>query len=152
MPHDLYLSFRTIATLLTSSFWHGFMPGHYFCIMGAPFYVPVEDMLHKLYRKDTTGTKRKVIDALFWLSKFFGLSYLGTAFLLLTFKRIWFYYSSVYHFGYMYWAVMMVFAVVMTNKKRAADKRKKRALEKGADGVGDASAAAGLSSQKEKAL
>ncbi|XP_055856258.1 lysophospholipid acyltransferase 7 [Episyrphus balteatus] len=140
--------YRTVVTLLTSSFWHGFMPGHYLCIMGALFYCPVEDMFTALFRKDATGTKLKIVNALFCIHKYYGLGYLGTAFQLLTIQNIWKYYSSIYQFGYVYWAVMAVIAVVLTKRKRAAEKRKKRELEKRGT---EAAVAGELSKQKEKA-
>lgn len=140
--------YRTLVTLLASSFWHGFMPGHYLCIMGALFYCPVEDMFTALFRKDATGTKLKIINALFCLHKYYGLGYLGTAFQLLTIHNIWKYYSSIYHFGYVYWFVMMIIAVALTKQKRAAEKKKKRELEKRGT---DAAVAEELSKQKEKA-
>lgn len=110
--------YRTAVTLFVSSFWHGFQPGHYFCIMGAPFYVPVEDMLNKAIRKDATGLKRTVIDVIFWINKFFAFSYLGMAFLLLTMDKIWTYYSSVYHYGYVWYVVLLVTGITLNLKKK----------------------------------
>ncbi|KAL5286735.1 MBOAT7 family protein [Megaselia abdita] len=118
--------YRTAVTLLVSSFWHGFQPGHYMCIMGAPFYVPVEDMLNKAIRKDATGVKRKVIDVIFWINKFFAFSYLAMAFLLLTMDKIWHYYSSVYHYGYVWYLVLLVTGISllkMRKKERRGEKK-----------------------------
>ncbi|KAH8327883.1 hypothetical protein KR067_001318 [Drosophila pandora] len=126
--------YRTGATLLCSAYWHGFRPGHYFCIMGAPFYVSLEDMWHKLVRKDATGTSRNVIDVLFWIFKWFAFSYLGEAFLLSSFGNIWRFYSSVYHIGYISWAAMIALGLYLTSQKKAAERRKKRAEEKAAGG------------------
>lgn len=105
--------------------------------MGAPLYVPLEDMWNNLVRKDATGTKRQIIDIIFWISKFFAFSYLGTAFLLISFGNIWKFYSSVYHVGYIGWAVMMALGMYLTQQKKAAEKRKKRAEEQKAAGSGD---------------
>ncbi|XP_034097570.1 lysophospholipid acyltransferase 7 [Drosophila albomicans] len=127
--------YRTLATFLCSAYWHGFRPGHYFCIMGAPIYVPLEDMWHKLVRKDATGTRRTVIDVLFWICKWWAFSYLGTAFLLSSFDSIWRFYSSVYHIGYISWAVLVALGLYLTKLKKAAERRAKRA----ADAAGDAS-------------
>lgn len=121
--------FRTAVTLLVSSFWHGFQPGHYFCIMGAPFYVPVEDMLNKAIRKDATGTKRKIIDVIFWINKFFAFSYLGMAFLLLTMDKIWVYYSSIYHYGYVWYLVLLVTATILLKLKRKDSKTEQLKVE-----------------------
>ncbi|XP_030376964.1 lysophospholipid acyltransferase 7 [Scaptodrosophila lebanonensis] len=129
--------YRTGATLLCSAYWHGFRPGHYFCIMGAPFYVPLEDMWNKLVRKDATGIQRNVIDVIFWIAKWFAFSYLGTAFLLSSFGNIWRYYSSVYHIGYVSWAVFMALGIFLTKQKKALERKQKRAAE-AAGAAGDA--------------
>lgn len=129
--------YRTVVTLLVSAYWHGFRPGHYFCIMGAPVYVPLEDMWHKLVRKDATGLKRQIIDVIFWISKFFAFSYMGTAFLLVSFSKIWKFYSSVYHIGYILWAILFVVGIFLTKQKKALEKRAKKQEERQA-GDGDA--------------
>lgn len=85
--------FRTHATLLVSALWHGVYPGYYFCILGAPFYLPIEDIYNKLFRKSAEGLTLQCINVVFWISKFFAFSYLGIAFQLLTIDRIWFYYK-----------------------------------------------------------
>lgn len=85
--------FRTHATLLVSALWHGVYPGYYFCILGAPFYLPIEDIYNKLFRKSAEGFTLQCINVVFWISKFFAFSYLGIAFQLLTIDRIWFYYK-----------------------------------------------------------
>ncbi|EDW03518.1 lysophospholipid acyltransferase 7 [Drosophila grimshawi] len=131
--------YRTGATFLCSAYWHGFRPGHYFCIMGAPLYVPLEDMWHKLVRKDAVGMQRNVLDVIFWISKWFAFSYLGTAFLLSSFDNIWRFYSSVYHFGYIAWVLMVALGVLLTKQKKAAERREKRAPDSIAS-TGDASA------------
>lgn len=50
--------FRTIATLAVSAIWHGVYAGYYFCILGVPFYLAVEDVYVKLYLKDNKGLVR----------------------------------------------------------------------------------------------
>ncbi|KAH8357001.1 hypothetical protein KR200_011893 [Drosophila serrata] len=129
--------YRTGATLLCSAYWHGFRPGHYFCIMGAPFYVSLEDMWHKLVRKETTGLRRNVIDVLFWFFKWFAFSYLGEAFLLSSFGNIWRFYSSVYHIGYVSWAAMIALGLFLSSQKKAAERRKNRAADNAAGPGGD---------------
>ncbi|XP_075149833.1 membrane bound O-acyltransferase domain containing farjavit [Haematobia irritans] len=125
--------YRTAATLLVSAYWHGFRPGHYFCLMGAPFYVHNEDMWEKLIPKYTTGPKKHIRDFLFWFFKFFCGSYLGTAFLLVTFEKIWRYYSSVYHTCYISWILFLVVGTVLTKQKKAEERRKKRLEENKTD-------------------
>ncbi|XP_033250031.1 lysophospholipid acyltransferase 7 isoform X1 [Drosophila miranda] len=125
-PSKKYRVGRTGATLLCSAYWHGFRPGHYFCIMGAPFYVSLEDMWNKLVRKDATGPVRTVIDVLFWIFKWFAFSYLGVAFLLSSFGNIWRFYSSVYHIGYICWAAMIGLGFILTNQRKAAERRRQK--------------------------
>lgn len=135
--------YRTIATLLVSSYWHGVYTGYYLCIMGAAVYVPIEDMYNTLIRKDSTGLKRNIIDIVFWISKFFAFSYLGIAFLLLTFNKIWFYYCSVYHLGYVYFAVTSVVGVYLLKKRKARSRRQR------AEGNTEASQTTGQSSKAD---
>lgn len=114
--------FRTGATLAVSAVWHGIHPGYYFCICGAPFYVPVEDLWNKLIRKDATGVKRIIIDALFVISKWFAFSYMAIAFLLLSIDKIWHFYSSVYHIPYILWATLYITGTVLLKMKPRSPK------------------------------
>lgn len=43
----------------------------------------------------------------------------------MTIDKIWFYYNSVYHLGYVLWAVMYVSALVLGNMQKAGRKREK---------------------------
>uniref|UniRef100_A0A182RIP9 Lysophospholipid acyltransferase 7 n=1 Tax=Anopheles funestus TaxID=62324 RepID=A0A182RIP9_ANOFN len=115
--------YRTLATLAVSAIWHGVYAGYYFCICGAPFYLPIEDLYVKLFIKDATGQKRTVLNVLCWISKFFAFSYLGIAFLLLTVDKIWYYYSSVYHFGYVLWIVLYGVGVLIAKQRKAKAKK-----------------------------
>ncbi|XP_055541308.1 lysophospholipid acyltransferase 7 [Wyeomyia smithii] len=115
--------YRTIATLAVSAIWHGVYAGYYFCICGAPFYLPIEDLYFKLFIKDATGTKRQVLNVICWISKFFAFSYMGIAFLLLTIDKIWFYYGSVYHFPYIMWLAMYLVGMVIAKDRKAKAKR-----------------------------
>lgn len=47
--------FRTAVTMFVSAFWHGVSTGHYICLVGAPFYLAVEDVYVKLVLKDNKG-------------------------------------------------------------------------------------------------
>ncbi|XP_055595422.1 lysophospholipid acyltransferase 7 [Uranotaenia lowii] len=116
-------AYRTLATLVVSAIWHGVYAGYYFCICGAPFYLPIEDLYVKLFIKDATGTKRRVLNVICWFMKFFSLGYLGTAFLLLTIGKIWYYYNSVYHFGYVLWIVLYGVGVLIAKNRKAQTKR-----------------------------
>lgn len=119
---------RTLVTLLVSAYWHGVHSGYYLCIVGAPFYMPIESLYHNLIRANATGVKRQIIDVLFWISKFFAFSYLGTAFLLMNIDKIWFFYNSVYHVGYIYFAAIYVVGVVLM-KMRKGSKSKQDAVD-----------------------
>uniref|UniRef100_A0AAG5DAI3 Lysophospholipid acyltransferase 7 n=1 Tax=Anopheles atroparvus TaxID=41427 RepID=A0AAG5DAI3_ANOAO len=118
--------YRTLVTLVVSAVWHGVYAGYYFCICGAPFYLPIEDLYVKLFIKDATGQRRMVLNVLCWISKFFAFSYLGIAFLLLTVDKIWYYYSSVYFIGYMLWIVLYGVGVLLAKQRKANAKREER--------------------------
>uniref|UniRef100_A0A182NU42 Lysophospholipid acyltransferase 7 n=1 Tax=Anopheles dirus TaxID=7168 RepID=A0A182NU42_9DIPT len=118
--------YRTLVTLAVSAIWHGVYAGYYFCICGAPFYLPIEDMYVKLFIKDATGQRRTVLNVLCWISKFFAFSYLGIAFLLLTVDKIWYYYSSVYYVGYVLWIVLYGAGVLIAKQRKAHAKREAR--------------------------
>lgn len=106
--------------------WHGIHPGYYFCICGAPFYLPVEDLWDKLVRKEATGPLRQLLDAIFTLSKWLALSYMGMAFLLLSIDKIWVFYSSVYHIPYVLWLCMYLIGMAL---KMAKLKKPEKAKE-----------------------
>lgn len=55
--------------------------------------------------------------------KMFGFSYLAIAFHLLTLKKIWHYYNSIYHFGLILGIVMYVIGVTLLKKNKAYEKR-----------------------------
>lgn len=132
--------YRTLVTLLVSAVWHGVYSGYYFCIVGAPFYLPIEDLWDRLLRKEATSWQQRpnwqrlAINVLFWVSKFFAFSYMGIAFLLMTLDKIWFYYSSVWHLGYVYFACMYVLGRVLLQRQRKG-RSGRRAEEQLADGV-----------------
>lgn len=118
--------FRVLATLLVSAFWHGVYSGYYLCMLGAPFYLPIETLYDKLIRQKATGTARHCIDVVFWISKFFAFSYMGIAFLLMTMDKIWYYYNSVYHFGYVLWAVLYLVGLLMYQQDRMSRRRESK--------------------------
>jgi lysophospholipid acyltransferase 7 len=115
--------FRTFATLAVSAYWHGVHPGYYFCILGAPFYVPIEDLYNKLYRNDATGLKRKIMDVICWINKFFAFSYFGIAFLLQSIDKILHYYASVAYCGYALWAVLFLVGKLISMGRKGRTKR-----------------------------
>ncbi|GAB0095307.1 lysophospholipid acyltransferase 7 [Sergentomyia squamirostris] len=102
---------RTAATLLVSAYWHGVNPGYYFCIFAAPFYVAIEDICLKRVSKFFPEKNPLWVNVATWFFKFFAFSYMGIAFQLMTFPKIWNFYNSVFHFGYILWALQLVLAL-----------------------------------------
>ncbi|VVC95550.1 unnamed protein product [Leptidea sinapis] len=96
------------AALFVSVIWHGYHAGYFFCIYFCPFYLMAEDIYYKLYYKEATGLKKKIIGFIMWFLRSHSESYQAAAFLLLTFDRIWIYYSSVYHYWYGVWLAFLV--------------------------------------------
>jgi lysophospholipid acyltransferase 7 len=116
--------YRTIVLLAVSAYWHGVHAGYYFCILGPVFYLPIEDLYCKLLKFDeVTATQQKLINATKWILKFFAASYMGTAFLLKDVAVIWNFYGSVYHFAYVFWAILYVACVYLWKQKKAALKK-----------------------------
>jgi len=91
--------YRTFVTMLVSAFWHGICTGHYVCLLGVPFVLPVEAVIVKLMLKGKTGTTLKMMEYLMVIVKMFFFSYLSIAFHLLTLGWVWHYYQSIYHLG-----------------------------------------------------
>lgn len=114
--------YRVVATMAVSAFWHGVSPGYYFCILGPIVYLPVEDLYLKLFKSDNPQVQQ-IFNAITWILKFFAFSYMGTAFLLKDVKTIWYYYSSVYHFAYIFWAALYVVCLIIWKQKKRAIKK-----------------------------
>lgn len=110
-------SLRTVATMAVSAFWHGLFAGYFVSLLGLPLlYLPVEALWDRLLRQGVKGKKRRLIDAGFWLAKTFALSYLGMAFLLMSYENILNYYQSVYHFGILWGVVMFVVGLLWSQQ------------------------------------
>lgn len=62
-----------------------------------------------------------------WFLRSHSESYQAAAFLLLTFDRIWIYYSSVYHYWYGVWLVFLVIGLILNQVHKT--KRPKIAKE-----------------------
>lgn len=137
--------YRTMVTLIVSAVWHGVYTGYYACICGAPFYLAIEDVWVNIVLKGNKGKVRvffintfqtvyflqffllqllKLWEWIVSIFKMFGFSYLGIAFHLLTFDRIWYYYSSVYHAGYLLGLMLYLSGVFILKKKKVAEKRR----------------------------
>lgn len=48
-------SLRTAAVFAVSAYWHGVYLGYYCCLLAPPFYLPIEDIWHRLFIKESTG-------------------------------------------------------------------------------------------------
>lgn len=121
--------YRVMATMAVSAYWHGILPGHYFCILGPIVYLPVEDILLKVFKSDDPNTQQ-IFNIITWIFKFFAFSYLGTAFVLKDVKKIWHFYSSVYHFGYFFWLALYLICVFIYMLKKKAQKRAAKDTDK----------------------
>lgn len=89
--------FRIAVTMFMSAVWHGMYTGYYVCIATVPLTLMYEDIWVKLLLKDNTGLALKASKLLMLFLKMQMLSYQGTAFILLEVRKIYRYYSSVYH-------------------------------------------------------
>lgn len=121
------------AALFISVIWHGFHAGYFFCIYFCPFYLMAEDIYYKLYYKNATGMKRNVIGFVMWFLRSHSESYQAAAFLLLTFDRIWIYYSSVYHYWYGVWLVFLLIGIALNQFHKT--NRPKNSNEKNVDQI-----------------
>ncbi|XP_023941965.2 lysophospholipid acyltransferase 7 [Bicyclus anynana] len=111
-------SLKIHAALFVSVIWHGYHAGYFFCIYFCPFYLMAEDIYVKLYYKNATGFKKTVVGFILWFLRSHSESYQAAAFLLLTFDRIWVYYSSMNHYWYGVWFGFLVLGLIL-NKVRS---------------------------------
>lgn len=119
---------RTVATMAVSAFWHGLFAGYFVSLLGLPLlYLPVEALWDRLLRQGVKGKKRRLIDAGFWLAKTFALSYLGMAFLLMSYENVWNYYQSVYHCGLMWVAGMFVVGLLWSQQVKMSGQNDRNA-------------------------
>lgn len=119
--------YRVMATMAVSAYWHGVHAGHYFCILGPVYYLPLEDLYVKVFPITEGSSLRKQVTAgFYWNLKFFAFSYMGTAFLLKDASKIWFFYGSVYHFAYVFWAVAYVACLFLWKRKKRAIKKSQK--------------------------
>lgn len=117
--------YRTVATMAVSAYWHGVHAGYYFCILGPIFYLPLEDLYTKLFRNDRSGAQLQIANVICWILKFFAFSYMGIAFMLKDIDKIWFYYKSVYHIAYIFWAIIYITFVLLWKQKKSTLKEAK---------------------------
>ncbi|XP_053607344.1 lysophospholipid acyltransferase 7 [Plodia interpunctella] len=114
------------AALFVSVIWHGFHAGYFFCIYFCPFYLMAEDIYYKLYYKNAIGLKKKILGFVMWFLRSHSESYQAAAFLLLTFDRIWIYYSSVYHYWYGVWLAFLILGLALNTAHKMSTPRVKK--------------------------
>lgn len=51
---------RTAVVFAVSAYWHGVYLGYYCCLLAPPFYLPIEDIWHRLFIKEATGVVSKI--------------------------------------------------------------------------------------------
>ncbi|XP_059045340.1 lysophospholipid acyltransferase 7 [Achroia grisella] len=117
------------AALFVSVIWHGIHAGYFFCIYFCPFYVMAEDIYYKLYYKPATGLKKNIIGFIMWFLRSHSESYQSAAFLLLTFDRIWIYYSSVYHYWYGVWLSFLILGLILNKLHKISRPKRLQAEE-----------------------
>ncbi|XP_045497757.1 lysophospholipid acyltransferase 7-like [Colias croceus] len=118
------------AALFVSVVWHGYHAGYFFCIYFCPFYLMAEDIYYKLYYKEATGMKKKIIGFIMWFLRSHSESYQAAAFLLLTFDRIWIYYSSVYFYWYGVWLAFLIVGLMLNQFHKINKPKKPRENDK----------------------
>lgn len=59
-----------------------------------------------------------------WFLRSHSESYQAAAFLLLTFDRIWIYYSSVYHYWYGIWLAFLILGIILNQTQKARKPKK----------------------------
>ncbi|XP_068631762.1 lysophospholipid acyltransferase 7-like [Battus philenor] len=112
------------AALFVSVIWHGFHAGYFFCIYFCPFYLMAEDIYFKLFYKNATGLKKKIIGFTMWFLRSHSESYQAAAFLLLTFDRIWLYYTSMYHYWYGVWLIFLIVGLLLNQVIKSRNPKK----------------------------
>ncbi|XP_046393974.1 lysophospholipid acyltransferase 7-like [Ischnura elegans] len=117
-------SIRLAATMFMSSIWHGVYAGYYLCLCSVPFYLPVEDLYDRLFRKEASGLAREMYDWMFWFTRMQAFSYMGIAFLLLDVKAIIRYWSSIYFVGHALTAIAYVIGVCFLKMKKTSSHKK----------------------------
>lgn len=68
--------------------------------------------------------KKKIIGFVMWFLRSHSESYQAAAFLLLTFDRIWIYYSSVYHYWYGIWLAFLILGIILNQTQKARKPKK----------------------------
>ncbi|XP_071444168.1 lysophospholipid acyltransferase 7-like [Hetaerina americana] len=111
-------SIRLAATMFMSSVWHGVYAGYYLCLCSVPFYLPVEDLYDKLFRREATGLVRGMYDWIFWFTRMQAFSYMGIAFLLLDVNSIIRYWRSIYFIGHVLTVTAYVFGIFLLKMRK----------------------------------
>ena len=120
-----YPKHRSIPTMLFSSYWHSghsIKVGYYLSILGTLVLFALEDLYTEVIRcKNASKLRQAVENVILWSLKTFFISYLVVAFMLRDFDKIWRYYHSIYHFGYVLIIVLHVTCLVLKKIRRKVD-------------------------------
>lgn len=141
--------FATVATYMTSAFWHGFYPGYYFTFFSGALVTELGRKIRKnirpLFLKEDgkTGKPTKIIyDILGWFSSIFILNYICAAFVLLTFERTVRFYTSVYFFGHI--GIVLALVLFTLYEKQLPKPSKKPVTANGSTPIASAASSESL--------
>ncbi|OJD11110.1 hypothetical protein AJ78_08052 [Emergomyces pasteurianus Ep9510] len=96
----------SLATFVTSAFWHGFHPGYYFTFVLGAFIQTTSKNFRRNVRPffltpdgSSPTQYKRFYDILSWLTTQLSLSFIAAPFVILHFKRSIHVWSSVYYYG-----------------------------------------------------
>lgn len=122
--------FRMAATMGVSAFWHGINGGDYLMMMGPTLYVPLEKLFMQVVKSQNVSEwQQNIINVVLCALKVFAFSYMGICFWLQDFDKVWLYYSSVYHFGYVLWAGIYIACLVILGRTKSVIRKETKRRE-----------------------
>ncbi|XP_055711541.1 lysophospholipid acyltransferase 7-like [Phlebotomus papatasi] len=101
---------RVGVTFLVSAYCHGIDPGNYFTIAISILYITIENLCLERLRSSFPNVSFWLKGCM-WTFKNFALSYMFISGHLLTLPRIWKYYNSVFHFGFIFFICQYALAL-----------------------------------------
>uniref|UniRef100_A0A1B0CZE6 Lysophospholipid acyltransferase 7 n=1 Tax=Phlebotomus papatasi TaxID=29031 RepID=A0A1B0CZE6_PHLPP len=120
--------YREGVTFFVSAYWHGVSSGYYFSIAMSALYFPIEDLCLKRL-KSAFPNFPIWLKVCLWINQLFAFSYMFIAYQLLSFPRVWKYYNSVYHFGYIVFVCQYALAFFWPNISTMLFGRKPKNIE-----------------------
>ncbi|KJE92069.1 hypothetical protein CAOG_03096 [Capsaspora owczarzaki ATCC 30864] len=129
----------TVATYMTSAFWHGFYPGYYLTFACGALVTETARNLRRRFRPlvmeadgKTPKPTKVAYDAAGWFVTQFTLDYICAAFIILTIEDSLNFYESIYFCGHIGIALAMLYFNQVAKQERAAAKRAAREAKDGA--------------------